>query len=109
MASYDWKIQKEKHLEQLKNAGISPKSEFGKLYLRFCRRVNTCWNRMGSGSERAWESMCYSDAYNEASDLLDRFNGGGYLKEEAEFWNEWQKLAEANGICKGATLGDHLC
>ena len=106
---HNWMSEKDTHERHLDEAGITDK-EFRKLYLRFRRRINTCWNvrdRYDNETEVFYRPM------DQAAELLERFNGGGwgqsYMKEEeAEFWNEWKAVCAASGTDPQCDINDFL-
>lgn len=104
---YKWSNQKAKCEAELDRAGITDK-EFRKLYLNFNRRINTLWN-MRERSGWNSEAMYYSQPMTDAEEILEKFNNGGsYGCEDAEYWDTWKTLCEANNMYPKANVGDFL-
>lgn len=97
MKSYWIAIGKPQVLEGITKAGLTDK-EIVKLILTFERRVCTCQNMLSSGS--SWETMNFSNAYNDASMAISEI--------EENHFEAWEQYTDARGFAKGCNLGDFL-
>ena len=79
--------------------------EFIKTLLIIARRSNTCRNLLYSGY--SWDYICYTKAFNEASDALELMNGG-YDKNSNKFWSEWKQFCDANDWSYGGSISDWI-
>ena len=103
----NWLDIKREYEIMIEKSGVK-NPEFIKTLLNVARRVNTCRNMIYAGY--SWEYMCYSKPYNEASEMLELFNGNGsrYNKRESKLWNDWDQFCKANDWVNDANLGDWL-
>lgn len=104
----NWLDIKNEYEVMIKKSGVT-NPEFIKTFMTIVRRLNTCRNLIYVRGY-SWEYMCYTKPYNEASELLELFNGNGYLynKREAKFWAEWEQFCKANGWATDGNIGDWL-
>jgi hypothetical protein len=110
----NWKEIKAEVLENCSKAGITDKG-FIKTILLVERRVLTTRKLM---QKISWESVCYSQAYNQAARALELLNGGAggnyrngvwvHWSTEPEFAKLYFEYCKVTGICFDAYLGDWL-
>ena len=108
MATY-WTTTKKPHvLWGIDQTGITNKEAI-KAILAFEKAITTTYNKILSGY--SFEGVCYTDAYDRASDLFyDKLQGqaGGY-GDKPEFFEEWEAYRKVVGYADGLSIDDFLC
>lgn len=85
-------------LSHIRNAGITNKTAIKKI-VKFEKSILTTQNKFERGMDM--ESLCYTDAYNTAQNLLTELQQkhDGSLNEHTNDWNAYIKQANyANGL-----------
>lgn len=103
----NWREVKAEVIKELDSAGVKDENARATI-LRFERRVNTTRNLLYNGY--TWESICFSDSYNEASRILENElkDNRNHYGEKGKYADEFKSYCEANGTLPDAHLGDYL-